>query len=101
MHAASWSIRDAPAVAKWLEISAENASQSAYGKPACYLGTCPTNRNRPIRSISMVWSICSLAPLLCAQTSPVLSACITGEGGSIPFMGMLGKMFPEAQFLIT
>ncbi|HSW70941.1 MAG TPA: M20 family metallopeptidase [Gammaproteobacteria bacterium] len=24
-----------------------------------------------------------------------------GEGGSIPFMGMLGKRFPEAQFLIT
>lgn len=25
----------------------------------------------------------------------------TGEGGSIPFMGMLGKRFPEAQFVIT
>jgi acetylornithine deacetylase/succinyl-diaminopimelate desuccinylase-like protein len=24
-----------------------------------------------------------------------------GEGGSIPFMGMLGKRFPEAQFLLT
>ena len=24
-----------------------------------------------------------------------------GEGGSIPFMGMLGQMFPEAQFVIT
>ncbi len=24
-----------------------------------------------------------------------------GEGGSIPFMGMLGKMFPSAQFVIT
>jgi len=24
-----------------------------------------------------------------------------GEGGSIPFMGMLGEMFPEAQFIIT
>lgn len=24
-----------------------------------------------------------------------------GEGGSIPFMGMLGKKFPQAQFLIT
>ena len=23
------------------------------------------------------------------------------QGGSIPFMGMLGEMFPEAQFLIT
>jgi acetylornithine deacetylase/succinyl-diaminopimelate desuccinylase-like protein len=24
-----------------------------------------------------------------------------GEGGSIPFMGMLGQRFPRAQFLIT
>jgi acetylornithine deacetylase/succinyl-diaminopimelate desuccinylase-like protein len=24
-----------------------------------------------------------------------------GEGGSIPFMGMLGEMFPEAQYVIT
>src|SRR5439155_24647052 len=24
-----------------------------------------------------------------------------GEGGSIPFMGMLGETFPDAQFLIT
>jgi acetylornithine deacetylase/succinyl-diaminopimelate desuccinylase-like protein len=24
-----------------------------------------------------------------------------GEGGTIPFMGMLGEKFPEAQFLIT
>jgi len=28
-------------------------------------------------------------------------AMYMGEGGSIPFMGMLGKKFPEAQFLIT
>ena len=29
------------------------------------------------------------------------SACSMGEGGSIPFMGMLGEQFPKAQFLIT
>jgi acetylornithine deacetylase/succinyl-diaminopimelate desuccinylase-like protein len=28
-------------------------------------------------------------------------AAYMGEGGSIPFMGMLGDRFPEAQFLIT
>ena len=28
-------------------------------------------------------------------------AVYMGEGGSIPFMGMLGESFPEAQFLIT
>jgi acetylornithine deacetylase/succinyl-diaminopimelate desuccinylase-like protein len=25
----------------------------------------------------------------------------TGEGGSIPFMALLGERFPEAQFLVT
>ena len=29
------------------------------------------------------------------------SAAYIGEGGTIPFMGMLGKMFPKAQFMIT
>ncbi|MCW8407969.1 M20 family metallopeptidase [Legionella sp. PATHC035] len=28
-------------------------------------------------------------------------AAYFGEGGTIPFMGMLGKKFPEAQFMIT
>ena len=28
-------------------------------------------------------------------------ACAMGEGGSIPFMSMLGERYPEAQFLIT
>jgi acetylornithine deacetylase/succinyl-diaminopimelate desuccinylase-like protein len=28
-------------------------------------------------------------------------ACYIGEGGTIPFMGMLGAKFPEAQFMIT
>jgi acetylornithine deacetylase/succinyl-diaminopimelate desuccinylase-like protein len=28
-------------------------------------------------------------------------ACAMGEGGTIPFMAMLGRHFPEAQFLIT
>ena len=28
-------------------------------------------------------------------------AAYMGEGGSIPFMGMLGSKFPQAQFMIT
>jgi acetylornithine deacetylase/succinyl-diaminopimelate desuccinylase-like protein len=28
-------------------------------------------------------------------------ACNWGEGGTIPFMGMLGEKFPQAQFIIT
>lgn len=52
---------DAPAVAPWLALAADRASERVFGKKCCYVG----------------------------------------RGGSIPFMGMLGKMFPEAQFLIT
>jgi len=29
------------------------------------------------------------------------AAAMIGEGGSIPFMGMLGEKFPQAQFVIT
>ena len=29
------------------------------------------------------------------------TAAFMGEGGTIPFMGMLGEQFPEAQFMIT
>lgn len=36
-----------------------------------------------------------------SQTYFGKEAMYMGEGGSIPFMGMLGKKFPEAQFLIT
>jgi acetylornithine deacetylase/succinyl-diaminopimelate desuccinylase-like protein len=28
-------------------------------------------------------------------------ACLYGEGGTIPFMAMLGQRFPQAQFVIT
>ena len=27
--------------------------------------------------------------------------CSLGEGGTIPFMGMLGRMFPQSQFVVT
>lgn len=52
---------NAPAEAKWLVNSANQASLNYFGKEAVYMG----------------------------------------EGGSIPFMGMLGKKFKEAQFVIT
>ena len=34
-------------------------------------------------------------------TTSASRACYFGEGGSIPFMGMLGEKFPKAQFLVT
>jgi acetylornithine deacetylase/succinyl-diaminopimelate desuccinylase-like protein len=36
-----------------------------------------------------------------SQASYGKPAAAMGEGGTIPFMGMLGKQFPQAQFLIT
>jgi acetylornithine deacetylase/succinyl-diaminopimelate desuccinylase-like protein len=53
------------------------------------------------------WEAPALAPWLeAAQTKASeiyfgAPAVPMGEGGSIPFMGMLGEKFPQAQFLIT
>jgi acetylornithine deacetylase/succinyl-diaminopimelate desuccinylase-like protein len=53
------------------------------------------------------WNAPSFAPWLQAALDQASTATFGkasmafGEGGSIPFMGMLGEMFPEAQFLIT
>lgn len=53
------------------------------------------------------WNAPAEAPWLVAAANEASNAyfgkpaiCM-GEGGSIPFMGMLGKKFPNAQFLIT
>jgi len=53
------------------------------------------------------WNAPELAPWLQDSVSRASKtyfgndAVYMGEGGSIPFMGMLGKKFPKAQFLIT
>ena len=53
------------------------------------------------------WEAPAMAPWLDAALGTVSEswfgapAVAMGEGGSIPFMGMLGEMYPEAQFLIT
>jgi acetylornithine deacetylase/succinyl-diaminopimelate desuccinylase-like protein len=53
------------------------------------------------------WNAPPLSPWLeeslqaASQTFFGREAVFMGEGGSIPFMGMLGEKFPEAQFLIT
>jgi len=53
------------------------------------------------------WNAPALAPWL-AEAIEAASraafgapAALMGEGGSIPFMGMLGESFPDAQFVIT
>ena len=56
---------------------------------------------------SVGWNAPALAPWLAAATDRASqayykkAAVYMGEGGSIPFMGMLGEKFPQAQFLIT
>jgi len=53
------------------------------------------------------WNAPPLAPWLqasAARASRELfgrDACLHGEGGTIPFMAMLGQRFPQAQFVIT
>jgi acetylornithine deacetylase/succinyl-diaminopimelate desuccinylase-like protein len=53
------------------------------------------------------WNAPALAPWLEAALRESSSsyfgapAAYMGEGGTIPFMGMLGERFPDAQFLIT
>lgn len=53
------------------------------------------------------WNAPDLAPWLGAaleeasQQSFGASMQLLGEGGTIPFMGMLGESFPDAQFVIT
>jgi len=53
------------------------------------------------------WNAPKTAPWLeaaiedASQKSFGKPAAMMGEGGSIPFMGMLGEKFPEAQFVVT
>jgi acetylornithine deacetylase/succinyl-diaminopimelate desuccinylase-like protein len=53
------------------------------------------------------WNAPALAPWLRASVDRASQAAfgrpaaMMGEGGSIPFMGMLGEKFPAAQFVIT
>ena len=53
------------------------------------------------------WDAPPLAPWLEQSLDAASSAYFgrpaahMGEGGTIPFMGMLGERFPQAQFLIT
>ncbi len=53
------------------------------------------------------WNAPPLAPWLDTALAEASTATfgkphrVFGEGGSIPFMGMLGRQFPDAQFVIT
>lgn len=53
------------------------------------------------------WDAPPMAPWLAAAVDAASreafgrAACCIGEGGTIPFMSMLGRRFPEAQFVVT
>jgi acetylornithine deacetylase/succinyl-diaminopimelate desuccinylase-like protein len=53
------------------------------------------------------WNAPALAPWLAAALDKASLAAFgkptafQGEGGSIPFMGMLGRRYPQTQFVIT
>ena len=53
------------------------------------------------------WNAPSFAPWLRDALAAASERCFGaalgafGEGGSIPFMGMLGRLFPDAQFVVT
>jgi acetylornithine deacetylase/succinyl-diaminopimelate desuccinylase-like protein len=68
-----------------------------YGAKVCYtIEDAATGWNAPETSPK-------LASLLEQSSNTYFgkNALALGEGGSIPFMGMLGKAFPNAQFVIT
>ena len=79
---------EAPAVAPWLEIAAENASSKVR------LPDSPDSRT----NVGQLMYVMIIMVRAQAFGKP---ACYLGEGGSIPFMGMLLDMFPKAQFLVT
>jgi acetylornithine deacetylase/succinyl-diaminopimelate desuccinylase-like protein len=60
------------------------------------LGQCAAGWNAPKMSPWLVESIDRASETFFGK-----GAAYMGEGGSIPFMDMLGKRFPKAQFLIT
>ena len=59
------------------------------------------------KEVAAGWNAPPFAPWLAAGLDTVSNAAFgapartIGEGGTIPFMGMLGAMFPAAQFVIT
>lgn len=60
-----------------------------------------------MKQICNGWNAPTLAPWLAQAVNQASlqhfakPACYHGEGGAIPFMGMLGAQFPDAQFMIT
>jgi acetylornithine deacetylase/succinyl-diaminopimelate desuccinylase-like protein len=83
--------------------SASKTLKSLFEKDSPYGATVTFEGEKA----STGWNAPALSPWLSDSAAAASraffgkDAVYMGEGGSIPFMGMLGKRFPEAQFLIT
>lgn len=86
---------DPDAAGKYLKETLEN--DPPYGAKVVF----------DLEKASTGWNAPELAPWLeaaiehASQASFGAPAMYMGEGGTIPFMGMLGEKFPGAQFMIT
>lgn len=82
------------ATAKMKEIL---ESDAPYGAKVTFTPEEPANGwNAPVTSAWLNQAIEQASQEHYGQ-----APCLMGEGGSIPFMHMLGQKFPEAQFVIT
>ena len=72
--------------------------ESAVRREVRFEQATPSPAGTPRRSAAGSAESLERASQAPTSGSPPMSV---GEGGSIPFMGMLGEQFPEAQFVIT
>jgi len=78
-------------VGKILEANPPYGAKVTYEPEAAASGWCAPPLHDWLRSsLNSASEFCFTKPF-----------ALTGLGGSIPFMGMLGEMYPEAQFVVT
>jgi acetylornithine deacetylase/succinyl-diaminopimelate desuccinylase-like protein len=86
-----------------------DAEQAAKAVKACLEDAPPFNAKIQfdLDTHAVGWNAPAESPWLLAAAKQASmnqfgrDAAFWGEGGSIPFMGMLGKKYPQAQFVIT
>jgi len=85
------------------KLAEQTLRDTLVGQPALHGASVTLN----VRKSSQGWAAPPTAPWLAAAAEKASVAAFgkpavyQGEGGSIPFMAMLGQVFPQAQFLVT
>ncbi len=82
--------------AAYQAVKAELERDPPYGAKVSFNGDSGPGWNAPALAAWLEKSVAAASEASFGKPPVYL-----GEGGSIPFMGMLGAKFPEAQFLIT